>query len=1213
MQYDYERLTPDRFQELCQSLLVLEHDGVQCFPVGQKDGGRDSTVTYEDQKILFQIKFKRERLANTNNYAYLKRAIDGEVKHFSGLAKSGYSKYVLMTNVSGSSAPDSGVMDKTLSYLQSLLPESVSGEIWWRSDLDSRLNNAYDLKWVFSEVLTAADVFRHLLTDHFSDREVVRFLALQGYMEYQHNVDKDVKFKQANLESSSLLSLFIDVPAQFITKSNIDGGRSHYLRGGDQEDEFIFTSSLESESSASLLLGGTTAETARRVVVEGGPGQGKSTLAQYICQIQRMKLLKKRELAKIPEEHRLAPTRIPFKVDLRDLSLWLQRKNPITGDTLPADQVLSLESFLAAQVKIRSGGADFSVDDLLLLASATPFLIVLDGLDEVASHSDRKTIVESVNTTALRIQSISPRSQIVVTSRPAAVASTPKFQSDEWNYISLRSITRKLIFEYIRRWGSAKKLTKVEQSEISAVLESKLESSQIQDLAHNAMQLTILLNLVHTRGQALPDHRTELYGSYISIYFDREAAKNKVVRENRQLLIDLHGFIGWKIHAAAEARRSSGRVSQEGLIKLITEFLATRAQDDQSIKELLAGVVDRIVMIVSQIEGTFEFEVQPLREYFAGYHLYSTAPYSPSGQPQRGTKPEIFAAISQNPFWFNVARFYAGAYSVGELASLAEQLTENLSTQPASLSSFPRALTTALLNDRVFHQNPRIGRRVIDASTDALTMRYEYSNAVNRRRTNSLILAVENIEFVGDALLKRGLESPLAAIRDESAQLYWRYCRDDRGYQQWVKMKPVSPDSKIDRDLWLKFGLNSRNLPFLPKSEADDLIAQSPKSKIIFVKSAHPVVTSSAEDQLRALVYGANGTATIHWIGTPLEPIHDLLREPRLMLRMISRRGYRNGPLYRRDADYSKGLAPNLQLIYSNFKSIPDPNRGAVPEFVHEIYRAVGPAVNDSWFHWDLAIVALSQLVMTRRANHATDSLCPKSKNCQLCIVRDAYLNRSNITWWTELFAVTTSSSKYAQLALVGILTAYGSPRVLQEFIGTADTKLLAASEEELDMLLRTIRFSFTSSRPARLSLELSKDRSIHMKALLGIEAVEKASSQLAKQITDADEPISGAVASWAIWPILQDYSELEAQPSAFLSRARRLFAALPDSIVGSYAGQRPGMSVDTAKTVLSDCDSYPVDLIIIADEIVSLAGQRQTKSISSTARKGRWAANGRR
>lgn len=58
--YLYERLTEKRFQQLCNALLVHEFPGVTCFPVGQKDGGRDAVRGSRGQKkIIYQVKWAK--------------------------------------------------------------------------------------------------------------------------------------------------------------------------------------------------------------------------------------------------------------------------------------------------------------------------------------------------------------------------------------------------------------------------------------------------------------------------------------------------------------------------------------------------------------------------------------------------------------------------------------------------------------------------------------------------------------------------------------------------------------------------------------------------------------------------------------------------------------------------------------------------------------------------------------------------------------------------------------------------------------------------------------------------------------------------------------------------------------------------------------------------------------------------------------------------
>src|SRR5215210_1309793 len=108
-------------------------------------------------------------------------------------------------------------------------------------------------------------------------------------------------------------------------------------------------------------------------------------------------------------------------------------------------------------------------------------------------------------------------------------------------------------------------------------------------------------------------------------------------------------------------------------------------------------MVERVVFLVSRVQGTFEFEVQPLREYFAARHLYELAPYSPPGREQGGTKPDRFNAMAPNFYWLNVLRFYAGCYSKGELSSLVDCVEELDEDESFRRISHPQLLTSMLL------------------------------------------------------------------------------------------------------------------------------------------------------------------------------------------------------------------------------------------------------------------------------------------------------------------------------------------------------------------------------------------------------------------------------------------------------------------------------------------------------------------------------------
>ena len=146
-------------------------------------------------------------------------------------------------------------------------------------------------------------------------------------------------------------------------------------------------------------------------------------------------------------------------------------------------------------------------------------------------------------------------------------------------------------------------------------------------------------------------------------------------------------------------------------------------------------MVERIMALVSRVEGTYEFEVQTLREYFTARYLYDTAPYSPIGNEKSGTLPDPFDAIARNFYWLNVTRFYAGCYTKGELPSLIDRLQELIEEEGYCLISHPRVLAATLLSDWLFKQHPKSVRVVVELILDGLGLRYVLPS--NSRRIGS--------------------------------------------------------------------------------------------------------------------------------------------------------------------------------------------------------------------------------------------------------------------------------------------------------------------------------------------------------------------------------------------------------------------------------------------------------------------------------------------
>ena len=272
---------------------------------------------------------------------------------------------------------------------------------------------------------------------------------------------------------------------------------------------------------------------------------------------------------------------------------------------------------------------------------------------------------------------------------------------------------RSNIEAYKDKWIEAQDLNVDEGSLVSSTLHEKLDQPHLRDLARNPMQLAILLHLIHVQGVALPERRTTLYEEYMKLFFNREAEKSALVRDHRELLLSIHGVLAWVLHTQVECGAGSGSITRAALRDVIKTFLETEEHNPELAGELVKGTVERVGALVSRVEGLFEFEVQPLREYFAARHLYKTAPYSPVGHNRKGTRPDRFEAMARSFYWTNVTRFFCGFYDVGELASLVDGITGLSEQSGYSLINQPRRLAMMLLSDQVFSQAPKAMKRLI--------------------------------------------------------------------------------------------------------------------------------------------------------------------------------------------------------------------------------------------------------------------------------------------------------------------------------------------------------------------------------------------------------------------------------------------------------------------------------------------------------------------
>lgn len=678
--------------------------------------------------------------------------MDGEIEKINKLIPKGAIRYYLLTNVRGTAHLDSGSKDKFNKILENKI--SIPSICWWREDLSILFEKDPLFKWSFPQILNGQDILNSILFDSINENKDRRGNVIRAYLTDQYEIDNEVKFKQIDLQNR-LLELFTDVPIR-IKKINTKNKSLKYtlnLLGqnyGNEEsfiiDDYGFNNNINNNwCAAEFILHPKVQIDIDRILLEGGPGQGKSTISQYVSQVHRVRLLEKiSDINLLKQNIRDTPIRLPFKIDLRDIASWVERKNPYQGiiseDYFNSNWQKSLESFLIAHIFYHSKQVEFNSNDFLEIAKLSPILFVFDGFDEIANIRVRGEVIDFINIGITRLSVNSKAIQVIITSRPAAFSDSVGFSIDNYPHFELTDITRQIINEYVEKWIKSSKLGERDANELKKLINEKLEMPHLKDLAKSPMQLAILISLLKTKGQSLPNKRTALYDSYIELFFDRESEKNELIRDKRDLIIDIHEYLAWILHSEAEMLKNNGSIQIEKLNLLLKDYLTNEGHSTEIADQLFVVMNERVCALVSRVQGTFEFEVQPLREYFCAKYLYNSAPHSSAGSNKNGSKPERFYAILRNFYWQNVVRFFAGCAGAGELDMLIQELKDLQNDEILRYTNYPRIITSQILSDYVFTQKPKKLSEVVKIIVDGINI----GNIINQNHRSNEPLLLPN-------------------------------------------------------------------------------------------------------------------------------------------------------------------------------------------------------------------------------------------------------------------------------------------------------------------------------------------------------------------------------------------------------------------------------------------------------------------------------------
>lgn len=1200
--YLYERLGDKRFQDLCGALLARVFPDVQCYPVGQRDGGRDAVVKTAAGGHVYQVKWTNTPIRNP--VSWLDAAIKGEANNIKRLVREGATRYYLLTSVAGTSDPKRGSMDK----LDERLAEhrktfGIAMECWWRADIDARVDDASgDLKWTYQEMLAGVDAVRYVRdADNIAARNQELRAILLKIMATQWLDDSKVKFKQVELDSHYLTDLFVDVEAVRVAGPK---RAAHLSRGSDDRQALGGAAAYLLNASSPLSL------------VRGEPGQGKSTLGQFLCHVHRLQFLtESRFRAGADPVLRPAAARLPLRVDLRDYAAWRSGHDPFAVTEASskgkpakprAPKDLSFEHFLIQVVKSASGGVEMTALQLQDILDRFPTLIVLDGLDEVASTDVRAQVVREIDGFAARLgtNSLSPP-QLIVTTRPNA-SDLAEPSAEMFETIALSRLTPKLRTDYLRKWADAQSIRGRDRRDLERTFRERSAEPHVLQLADNPMQLTILLYLMRLRGKSVPSSRTGLYTSYMEKFLDREADKTPAVEEHRDDLEEITAYLGWNLQSSAEMQAGNGQVATKTLRKKILNYLFDVEKDTALVDALFTAVTDRVWALTSKVQGTFEFDVQPLREFFAAKFLYD---FAGDEQPDFDTSL-VLRGLVQRTYWLNTARFYAGFARPNELPGILDGLAEERDAQPGHPRHL-RSVIWTLLSDGVFAVKPRTQRQAVDLLTDDLSIRFL---AEAGREPDVASLPVDRGgRHLADQLQQQLVDDPHSPIAAERGELLATLI--ERGeFDEFWQSGILAASSTDEQAAWMTVGKPVQAASRLPRAQVN-LIRLTTVTAVCAIEAGY--TPEAGSEQAKVLVRAVLDGQALDTRPMGASEAADLLRvmAPQHHLRR-ARGDADNGPLtvghlnLAMTDSQQRAAFTRLKGRDSRFSRLQTARRftrgqsgtvspwGNTARVLVELY---GPC----WLAAEIAVTGAGLPDSFKPEGDLTrgsDVLGTSADYGRL--LQEVRFNRAKATWWHETFDAFTDDLSRATWALA--LLAAADPEVVGECLdhvatvvstGPADRTwalVQASSRLGTSRIMRALPRGQLTDEAARADPVTALLRAHHTSQTTDLAPLNA--------LTDAQ---LRELARFGIgaWPALMTVSNrLVTAGTTTTLTALESFA--PQAYLPSFT-LGDGQS-DFARTILRAPTSYPMTVVLAAERFASA---RPNAPLATVAEREKWFA----
>lgn len=736
----FEELGPRAFEQLAVALAAkLLGPHIEVFGSG-KDGGREATYTGPiewtedvegpigaDQRwtgyTVVQAK-QRERVGPpAQDLSWLKGQVGAELNDWASGSRTKLPDNLLFVTNARLSAEDTvGGVDQIKKYIDSKLNEARIGgagettrslydrglrnvHVWHRDTLNALVSAHTSIRDAFPALLTVGDLLTRLtmlgpgaldpqrvssiLVDHAQStlrhEQWLRFDEAGDTPDARHQIDNTIVDLPAEHDGSRVASVLTEIL-----------GRA---------DQVIRKSHWQLAAP-------------RHLVITGAPGNGKSTIAQYVTQVYRANFVRheanQATIIDLVERTDTSLERIgvvgpksvrwPLRVDLAKMA---HDMGPSGGP--------NIKRWLADAV---TKSTEMSIEPITLSnwMKAWPTLLIFDGYDEVTMPQHRDRVVDEIGELLDWADANDSDLLMVITTRRTGY--TEQLLPEQFKQIDLDDFTIEEAVRYAHHITSQRLRDDAPHRErVLDRFDQAIKNPAIERLLKTPLQV-LIMTIILGGSASLPTTRYQLFWTYFETVYKREASKvtanRTFFRDHRAAIIELHQIVGLSLQVRCETTDEVvARMPRTELSALAEEYMLADGHDEDSASAFASRIFDvatqRLVLLTADEDDTVSFDVRSLQELMAGSRLVD--------QDDEQTRANL-QRTALSPHWRNPWLFGAGKLALDNrhrrdlLLEVVEHCDES-SDWPSWLCPAGPELAAYLLQDGLVADRPNDQRRLI--------------------------------------------------------------------------------------------------------------------------------------------------------------------------------------------------------------------------------------------------------------------------------------------------------------------------------------------------------------------------------------------------------------------------------------------------------------------------------------------------------------------